>query len=252
MQLELATWQEVEAYLNSPAGASRGILVPIGSTEQHGPNGLIGTDALCAQCIAVGTAEAIGCYVAPTISYGMSQHHLGFTGTATLRPSTLMLVVQDVVRSLHVHGFERFFFVNGHGGNVHTVNTAFDEIYAAASMTHDPDAQKIRCKTVMWQAGGRTRALAREFYGDHSGNHATAAEISLAQWYRPEAIKHAQMSPKVAPGKSDFYQSTDYRRRYADGRIGSDPSMSCPEHGAKLYEAAVTDMVETYNAFLAY
>ncbi len=55
------------------------------------------------------------------LAYGMSQHHLAFTGSATLRPSTLMLVVRDVVQSLAVHGFRRFFFINGHGGNVATV-----------------------------------------------------------------------------------------------------------------------------------
>ena len=42
-----------------------------------------------------------------------------------------MLVVRDVVQSLSVHGFRRFFFINGHGGNVATVTAAFDEIYAA-------------------------------------------------------------------------------------------------------------------------
>jgi creatinine amidohydrolase/Fe(II)-dependent formamide hydrolase-like protein len=111
MQLALSTWQEVEEYLRS----SVGIIIPIGSVEQHGPNGLIGTDHLCAEVVAKGVGDAIGCMVAPTLAYGMSQHHLGFAGSVTLRPSTLMLVVCDVVQSLATHGFRKFFFINGHG-----------------------------------------------------------------------------------------------------------------------------------------
>ena len=81
MQLQLQTWVEVEAYLRS----NRGIILPIGSTEQHGPTGLIGTDAICAEVIARGVGEAAGALVPPTIAVGMAQHHLGFAGSMTPR-----------------------------------------------------------------------------------------------------------------------------------------------------------------------
>jgi creatinine amidohydrolase len=250
MLLENATWLEVEAYLAKDK--TRGIIIPIGSTEQHGPNGLIGTDHLCAEFVAQHVGEACDAYVAPTLAYGMSQHHLAFAGSVTLRPSTMTAMIRDIVQSLNVHGFERFFFLNGHGGNVAPVKAAFDEIYADASLGGNPGAFKIRCMTMMWQAGGRTRALAQEFYHGNSGMHATAAEISLAQFYRPDHIKHAEMSPKVANPHTEFFQSTDYRMRFPDGRIGSDPSMSCPEHGEKLLAATVADLSEAYKAFLEY
>jgi creatinine amidohydrolase len=131
MQLQLQTWQEVEAYLRS----SRGIILPIGSTEQHGPIGLIGTDTICAEVIARGVGEATGALVAPTIAVGMAQHHMGFAGSMTLRPSTLIAVLQDMVESLVRHGFERFYFLNGHGGNIATLAAAFSEIYAARSLS---------------------------------------------------------------------------------------------------------------------
>src|ERR1700730_7502778 len=61
MLLQLQTWVEVEAYLRS----SRSIVLPIGSPEQHGPIGLIGTDAICAEVIARGVGDAAGALVAP-------------------------------------------------------------------------------------------------------------------------------------------------------------------------------------------
>src|SRR5438270_3550350 len=150
MQLQLQTWQEIEAYLQT----SRGIILPIGSTEQHGPSGLIGTDAICAEVIARGVGETAGALVGPTIAVGMAQHHLGFTGSMTLRPSTLIAVLKDMVDSLAVHGFERFYFLNGHGGNIATLAAAFSEIYATRSLGTAANTPTIKCRL---KIGGRTR-----------------------------------------------------------------------------------------------
>ena len=60
--------------------------MPIGSTEQHGPTGLVGTDALTAEAIGQRLGDKVDAYVAPTISVGMAQHHLGFSGSMTLKP----------------------------------------------------------------------------------------------------------------------------------------------------------------------
>ena len=117
MLLHHCTWKEVEDRLKS----STGIMVPIGSTEQHGPNGLIGTDAICAEAIAAAAGDKLDVLVAPTIPVGMAQHHMAFTGSMTLRPSTLIQVINDWVTSLSHHGFTHFYFINGHGGNSPTV-----------------------------------------------------------------------------------------------------------------------------------
>ena len=76
MRLQTATWPEVETYLDN----SKGIIVPIGSTEQHGPNGMLGTDAICPETIAFGVAESIDVLIAPTISIGQGPPSSGLPG----------------------------------------------------------------------------------------------------------------------------------------------------------------------------
>src|SRR3546814_11410813 len=80
----------------------------------------------------------------------MAQHHLAFPGSVALRPSTLMLVIRDYVLSLARNGFERFYFLNGHGGNIATTQAAFSEIYAETSLNHGWGRPPIRCKLANW------------------------------------------------------------------------------------------------------
>jgi creatinine amidohydrolase len=246
MQLQLQTWQEVQAYLRT----SRGIILPIGSTEQHGPNGLIGTDAICAEIIARGVGDSTGALVAPTIAVGMAQHHLGFAGSMTLRPSTLITVLQDMVESLARHGFERFYFLNGHGGNMATLAAAFAEIYAARSLSPAANAAPIKCRFKNWWQDRETLTLAKELYGDAEGAHATPSEVAVTQFAYPDAIKSATLDPPVAP-RGDFADADDYRRKFPDGRIGSNPGLATPEAGQRLYETAVAAIAKDYLGWVA-
>src|SRR5690606_28839588 len=176
MRLQLATWQEVEAYL----GRSKGIIMPVGSTEQHGPNGLIGTDAICPEAVADGVAARGDVLVGPTLSIGMAQHHMAFPGTITFRPSTFMAVLKDVIGSLESHGFERIYFLNGHGGNIATITAAFSEVYAERSLAGREGA--LRCRLANWFGGRRVKQLSRELYGSSEGRHATPSEVSLSYY----------------------------------------------------------------------
>jgi creatinine amidohydrolase len=242
MQLQLQTWQEVEAYLRT----SRGIILPIGSTEQHGPNGLIGTDAICAEVIAKGVGEAAGALVAPTIAVGMAQHHLAFAGSMTLRPSTLIAVLKDMVESLARHGFERFYFLNGHGGNIATMTAAFSEIYATRSLGTSSNSSPIKCRLKNWWQSKEVHDLAKELYGDAEGSHATPSEVAVTQFAYPNAIKSVALDPPVAP-RGDFADAADYRRKFPDGRIGSNPALATPEAGRRLVEAAVAATAKDYQ-----
>ncbi|MEO1791377.1 MAG: creatininase family protein [Cyanobacteria bacterium J06629_19] len=246
MLLHLCTWPEVEDYLTR----SRGIIFPIGSTEQHGPTGLIGTDAICAEAVAKGVGEVTGALIGPTINVGMALHHLAFPGSISLRPSTLISLIQDYVKPLARNGFERFYFINGHGGNNASMKAAFSETYAAINDANLPNASKIRCKLANWYQGPGVKALADELYRDQEGSHATPSEVALTQFVYPTYIKQAALIPEIAPKGRSIYNPTDFREFYADGRMGSNPDLATPEHGKQFYDVSVQEMTAGYKAFL--
>jgi creatinine amidohydrolase len=245
MRLQHATWQEVEAYLER----ARGIILPIGSTEQHGPNGPMGTDALCPETIAWTLGERHGVLVGPTQAIGVAQHHLAFPGSLTLRPSTLVAVLRDTIESLAHHGFTHVFFLNGHGGNIATVNAAFAEVLGERSLRREV-AGELQLQLFNWFAGRRGRELAESLYGDAEGSHATASEVSLAWHAAPATLRDVAMSPRRAPAGSAQCDAHTFRRRFPDGRMGSDPSLASAEHGARFLEAGVEDAWEAYRAFV--
>jgi len=247
MHLHKQTWSEVERYLER----SSAVIMPIGSTEQHGPNGLIGTDALTAEYIGGAAGEQAGILVAPTIAVGMAQHHMGFTGSMTLKPSTLILVIREYVESLAHHGFDRFFFVNGHGGNIATINAAFQEIYGDRSLgaSRGDNRPGVQCRLRNWWDGPKVRKLIKDRFGDKDGGHATISEVSVTQHLFPDAIKHAPDMGPPSSYRGPWADAADYRARFPDGRIGSHPYLATPEAGKELYEAAVAEVAEAATAF---
>jgi creatinine amidohydrolase/Fe(II)-dependent formamide hydrolase-like protein len=247
MQLHLSSWREVQKYLET----SKAILIPIGSTEQHGPNGLLGTDALCPEIIAKRAGDESGILIGPTFNVGQAQHHMAFSGTITLRPSTMIAAMMDWAQSLTRHGFERIYWFNGHGGNINTINAAFSEMYHGISFdrsgsNHPP----LRCMLRNWWELPGVGELSRQLFPVGEGHHATPSEVSVTYFGYPEAVKHVEMTPKIAP-TGPIYDSEDYRRRFPDGRIGSDPSQASIEAGGKIVAAAVTGLIREFQAFAA-
>ncbi len=106
------------------------VLLPVGAHEQHGPNIAVSTDTISADALCRAAAALVGpaVAVAPVVPWGVSWHHLRFPGTISLRPSTLIAVLEDIVGSLYGHGMRRFLVVNGHGGNNAAITTAVEQI----------------------------------------------------------------------------------------------------------------------------
>jgi creatinine amidohydrolase len=245
IRLQLRSWPEVEAYLER----CKGVIVPLGSTEQHGPTGAIGTDALTAEAVALEVGRRSGVLVTPPQAFGMAEHHLGFPGTISLQPSTLLAVLHDVVLSLARHGFERIYVINGHGGNIATCRAAFAQAYGTAAARGLAVAPRLRCKLANWFMAPEAMALARELYGDREGHHATPSEIALTLHLEPSLESKQRPLPEPAPA-GPIHGPEDFRRRHPDGRMGSDPYLASGAHGARFLDVAASALVRDLEAFL--
>jgi creatinine amidohydrolase/Fe(II)-dependent formamide hydrolase-like protein len=242
MLLHQSTWIEIEQFLKR----SRTIVVPIGSNEQHGPTGLLGTDWMCPQIIAHEAQKSADILIAPTFNIGMAQHHLGFPGTISLRPSTFIAAIGDWARSLAGHGFEKILFLNGHGGNVASIEAAFSELYAEASFAGRSAGFAMKLIN-WWDLEGVGELAHRQFPVGH-GSHATPSEIAVTQWAYPESIKSADYSPQIAP-TGPIREAKDFRARFPDGHMGSDPALATPEKGGELVALAAKGLVRAVDAF---
>lgn len=226
MDLLKSTWPEVESYLET----SQTILIPIGSTEQHGPSGMIGTDCMIAEAIAKEVANRTNLMCAPVLSIGMATHHMAFAGTISLHPDTLTLVIRDVVLSLAKHGFNEFTFINGHGGNGPVLQKTFDDL-------------PQKCRFYNWYMGHETRKLRTRLYGDQEGRHATPSEIAVLQYLIPDTVRTVPCTPLCAPAFS-YDGAQDMRAKHPDGRIGANVSLADPADGKLLFETSVCDLIK--------
>ncbi|WP_299615551.1 creatininase family protein [Pelagibius sp.] len=245
MKLAEMTWPEVEAYLRE----SPGIILPTGSTEQHGPIGLIGTDAICAQAMAERAAEAAGAIVAPVQALTPAQFNLAFPGTISLRARTFTALVYDVLASLAGQGFTRIYILNGHGANLAPIRAAIHDA------TQDLDAAfAVRLRS--WWDYPETDALRRSLYGEWEGMHATPSEVAITQAL-VRAVTGAEAPPEAL--SADYLKAhagdlhgdaADHRRRFPDGRVGSHSALASPEQGRALLDTAVREAAADYEAFL--
>lgn len=256
MRLELMTSPAVEAYL----ARHRGIIIPVGATEQHGPDGLIGTDHLCAEAIARRCGEEHGVMVAPTLAYGMSQFHLAFAGTISLRPSTLAAMVQDIVASLAATGFSRLYFLNGHGGNLAPLRCGIQEFYATRSLAgaQGQGLAPVQCRLKSWWEMPAADALRKTLYGADEGYHVTPSEVAVTMASHPEHIAAFERDPPVTIGDDlilhagdNYYDAQDYRTRFPDGRVISHSALATREAGEQLIALAASDLAADFAAFVS-
>jgi creatinine amidohydrolase len=128
LRLARLTWEEVQAELD---GGTETVLIPVGTTEQHGPHMPLDTDCVIAEslairCAADARAEGVRVLVAPTINVSLSWYHMQFPGSLRLSTDTFLAVFDEVCESLAHHGFRSLIAVNGHGGNVAALTVAIN------------------------------------------------------------------------------------------------------------------------------
>ena len=114
LYLDRLTWPDIKDEIQNGRDT---VVVPFGSTEQHGRHMPLGTDAVLGDEIGWRLAQRLDAFLAPTVRFGCSEHHLAFSGTISVGEETFRGIVMDVIVSLSGHGFRRIVLLPTHGGN---------------------------------------------------------------------------------------------------------------------------------------
>jgi len=232
------TSPEVEGFL---AAGHDAVIVPVGSTEQHGPHGPLLTDALVPTEVARRVAPDLGAAVAPTINYGLSYPHAGFTGLVYVRIPTFMAFIEDVVVGLATAGFRRIVLLNGHYDNTYAL------AYACANAAERLPAGTRAYPINYWD--GITAEESAEFFGPTSGLHANKGETSAVMAIDPALVDldaaNAEMPPFPEVGNGPavhtafFFSTPGSVHRATHSGTWGDARESSAEFGER-YLAAVT------------
>jgi creatinine amidohydrolase len=226
------TSPEVESFLAAHPDRPM-IIVPVGSTEQHGPHGPLLTDAVVPTEVARRAAPRVDALVAPPVNYGLSYPHVGFTGLVHIRIPTFMALIEDLAASLASIGFRRIAFLNGHYDNTYAI--AYACANAAPRLPDGTRAFPIN----YWD--GLTADEAAEYFGPTAGLHANRAETSAVMAINPDWVDldraNAEMPPfpevtSPAPVHTAFFFSSpgSVYRATRSGTWG-DARESSPDYG---------------------
>ncbi len=231
------TTLEVEAFLDH----GRTVIVPTGSTEQHGPHAPLLTDVLIPQEVARRVAPGIDALVAPPINYALSYPHAGFTGVVHVRIPTFMALIEDLCVSLATVGFTRIVFLNGHYDNTYAI------AYACANAADRLPAGVRAFPVNYWD--GMTPQEAAEFFDPSNGLHANKGETAAVLAINPDLVDMDRANvefppfPEVtnpAPVHTAFFFSApgSVHRATRSGTWG-DAREATPEFGQRYLDIVV-------------
>lgn len=178
---------EVEAFLKDHDT----VIVPTGSTEQHGPHGPLLTDAIVPTEVGRRVAERIGALVGPPINYALSYPHVGFTGVVHIRVATFMSLIEDLCASYASIGFKRIVFLNGHYDNTYAI------AYACATAAERMPAGVTAFPVNYWD--GMTAEEAGEFFGPTTGLHANRGETSAVMAINADLVDLDAANAELPP-----------------------------------------------------
>ncbi len=235
MYLPHRTWPELSDAVETGSVA----VVPLGSTEQHGPHLPEGTDHLIAEALAREAADRADLLCTPPLPIGVSAHHRQFPGTMWVDPPVFRDFVESFSRNLTYHGIDRLVYVNAHGGNVAHLQEVGRRLH------EDETAYAIE-----WMWDESIPALLDEVFetpGPHGGPKETAMIMHIAgELVREDRLEDARdggatfdYDAELVHGARTFYDAIE---NSPNGVFG-DQTDATPEIGERLFEAATDQLV---------
>lgn len=220
----------------SDAGVDTAI-ISVGSTEQCGPCLPLHIDTLVAEYFARAFGEKLGAYVLPTLPFNTAEEHASFQGTVTLRPSTVMLVLEEIVAGLRSHGFRKQVLTCGHGGSyrlpafIKQTNWQFDDIVLINA--HQGGA-------TVWEEARANAGLA-----GRGEVHGGAESRAIALYLAPECVLPGAYGRAIPEAEQTYMDYMTWDKITPDGSWGayaeSDTAVATAEAGRALLEYFVTN-----------
>lgn len=234
---EWMTWEEVGALRG--AGMDMAIL-PVGSTEQHGPHLSLNVDTLSAQTVAEGVSTRTGIPVLPTLPYGAAWGHTTkWPGTLSLSPATVTQTVIEIGEwLLQASGFTRLLILNGHVTNFAPLRTALETL----RFRHPEMRIALRG---LWEISPRIAAL---YTADSQDWHANSAETSLMMATHPQGVRPGKIADDPDRTGGLFF-SYPVSRTSENGATGY-PTRATLAQGEQLFAWAVEDLSQQVQAAL--
>jgi creatinine amidohydrolase len=232
------------------------ILIPLGSTEQEGTHLPIGVDTYVAEAVAQAVAKETGSLVGPTLPVGYSDWFLEFPGTVSLKLETLTQVLREYISSLIHHGFKKFIFVNGHGGN----SSAVDIVSREFIMSHDVQIAMVE----IWKIAN---SLAKDIpeLKENVFKHAGELMTSVMLYLHPDTVNmkkakieyvtsnkpHFTVKSTLGPAEFKGVEITLYgkAKSLTESGIMGDPLSATAEKGKIIFTTITSYLIEMVKYF---
>jgi creatinine amidohydrolase len=242
------TWAE----MNEAIAGQKLVILPTGSTEQHGRHLPLDVDVfLCESvCLEVGRRAADRVLVLPAIAYGLNLHHIDFPGTIHIEPETFIAFCLNITKSVAYHGFQKILIVNGHGSNTPLIDlVARKTVLATQSLCFATGYYQFLLQA--FEPIRETKVMA----------HADEFETSLYLHLAPERVQmnlavedNDRMGKYVSSDSTGNYpvRFNDYWGRWTRTGVHGDPTRATAEKGRILFEAAVSGLVNLMDELRAW
>ncbi|RNJ26897.1 creatininase family protein [Halosegnis longus] len=237
MYLADEAWPDLRTYFEQESLA----LIPLGSTEQHGPHLPESTDHVIAESLAREAAARTGYLCTPTVNVGISRHHRQFPGTMWVSPDAFRTYVRELTENLTYHGIDRVVYVNAHGGNVDALREVAKDLHADGT-----------CYALEWMWDESIPGLVDELF-EHNGPHGGPKETAMLQ-HLTDRVHEDRLAEARDGGTRDVWNASGTSQNgaatYFDARDNSengvfgDQTDATAEKGERLFEAATEQLTE--------
>jgi len=220
------------------AGCDTAIL-PVGSTEQHGPHLPVATDFMIAEAVAEGVAEKIKAFLLPTLPISTCREHMGKKGSVWMNPDTFYYMIRDIVLCLKEQGFKKVIVMLAHGG-IFMANPVIRELNAT-----NPDLKVV--KVDFLQFFNHSEML--NILECRNNLHACEYETSLMLYLQPQLVRENLIEDCVPEVPREYLNYASFLKFSKNGVWGM-PSLATREKGEKIFKLLVEESVRHINDVL--